>query len=445
LPWRFPDSVAARALLTTTVAYGVLEAGSRVLQAMAVFLLAYWFEKSEFGEFYTYLSLYQLVTVLGTGGLMESLMHRVTRSMQAGASEANPVALYVRAYGKRAAGGVTLLFGLTVLLESQGGTSLDLTFVAVALAAGALNGLIVLLAANFTYAGQNRRSIMLRSTYSLLSYSLALGIAYASSDILLYFWGQLAASVLLTAAALWRQPTALVRPQAGALPVGADGSGWFIAPALLNWFFWYGLVVCVSLQFGAAEAANLAFANNIAQGLHIINLAVTQAWVSRYLRHSATSRATAEAGSASVFRLQSVVMVVAAIGIAFTYEFLRALSLPLLVKYGDIGLPLAILLFAISASSNYFGAVNAFAVNGQGRSLAAITLFAYLASLAVLVPAALGLGMLGVYIGMATLIMSRGFATAWYAKRQLSAGFFDLRLIVANALIFTVFAAYYLR
>jgi O-antigen/teichoic acid export membrane protein len=97
-----PDSAAARALITTTVAYGALEAGSRVLQAMAVFLLAYWFQKSEFGEFYTYLAVYQLVTVFGTGGLMESLMHRVTRSLEAGVSGVSPIGLYVRAYLGRA-------------------------------------------------------------------------------------------------------------------------------------------------------------------------------------------------------------------------------------------------------------------------------------------------------------------------------------------------------
>jgi O-antigen/teichoic acid export membrane protein len=439
-----PTTPAARAFLTTTVAYGVLEAGSRLLQALAIFLLAYWFSKPRFSDFYTYLSLYQLVTVFGTGGLLESLMNRVSRAPDAASRDA-AIALHVRTYVRRAAA-ISLLFFLAMLAWTMNQeTQLDVPVLCAALVTGALNGLVVLIASNFTYAGQNGKSIVLRSVYSLLSYSLALLLAYATGDILMYFWGQLLATAAVIGVLAWRLPGLRSSPAREQMPVGSDGSGWFLVPAILNWFFWYGLVVCVSTAYGAAQAADLAFANNVAQGLNIINLAVSQAWVARYLQHFADSRKTAESRTVFVFRLQSVVMLLAAIGAVVAYELFKAWNLPLIVKYGDIGLQLAVLLFAISASSNYFSAINSFAVNGEGRALARISMLAYLASIIMLVMFAVAFGVIGVYFGLALLVMTRGFATAWYAIRRLRAGFFDWRLVIANVTAFGVIAVYYLR
>jgi O-antigen/teichoic acid export membrane protein len=263
-------------------------------------------------------------------------------------------------------------------------------------------------------------------------------------DILMYFWGMLLATLIVVAYLSTRR-RGLLRDSPDAPRVGADGSAWFLVPAILNWFFWYGLVVCVSATFGQEQAADLAFANNVAQGLQIINLAVTQAWMGRYLQHLASSRSAADTRTVLVFRIQSAVMLLAATGAVIAYELLKGLGLPLLIKYGAIGLPLAILLFAISASSNYFSAINAFAVTGQGPLLARISIGAYVVSILVLVGAAAGLGMLGVYIGLAVLLMSRGFATAYFAMRRLGAGFFDWRLVFANAVVFSAVVWYYAR
>jgi hypothetical protein len=84
-------------------------------------------------------------------------------------------------------------------------------------------------------------------------------------------------------------------------------------------------------------------------------------------------------------------------------------------------------------------------VNGQGKLLARISIGAYLASIPVLVGAAYGVGMMGVYVGLAVLVMSRGFATAYFAMRRLGAGFFDWRLVLANAAVFSSIAWYYAR
>jgi O-antigen/teichoic acid export membrane protein len=433
---------AARALLTRTVAYGALETGSRVLQALSIFLLAYWFPKAQFGNFYVYLSVYQLVTVFGTGGLAESLMNRKSRAPDE-SGRAAALAAHLRAYSRRAASAAILFVPVMLLYADHEHIELNLAVLAAAILAGALNGLIVLVATNLTYIGHNRRAILLRSVYALIAYTLSLALAATTGNILVYFWGQLAVTLLIASYLAFRG-RALAHVSTANVPrVGADGSGWFLVPAILNWFFWYGLVVCVSAVYGAEQAADLALANNIAQGLHIINLAVTQAWMGRYLQHFANSRGTAEARTVFVFRMQSLVMLFAAVGVVIAYEALRAMGVPLLVKYGEIGLPLAILVFAISASSNYFSAINAFAVNGQGPLLARILLVAYAISVLVLAGLAAWLGMLGVYIGLALLVMSRGFATAHYAMRRLEAGFFDWRLVLGNFALFALVAWYY--
>jgi O-antigen/teichoic acid export membrane protein len=436
---KFPTTQAARALITTTLAYGVLEAGSRVLQALAIFLLAYWFRKDEFGEFYTYLAIYQLVTVFGTGGLLESLMNYFSRATP----RSGAIAAHVRALLWRGSLTAVLFFFAMLIYAHFAHAPLNVPVLCAALIAGAMNGFVVIMGAQFTYMGENRKSIILRSIYALMSYSLSLLFAAATHEVLMYFWGQLLATVIVCGVLGLRERALLtVTPEDGPR-VGADGSGWFLVPAILNWFFWYGLVVCVSSRFGTAQAADLAFANNIAQGLYIINLAVTQAWISRYLQHFASSRRNAELRTAFVFRVQSVVMLVAATGVIVVYELLKLQQMPLLVKYGNIGLPLAILLFAISASSNYFSAINAFAVNGAGRLLARISIGAYLGSLVFLLVAGATLGMLGVFMGLALLVMSRGFATAFYAQRRLHAGFFDWRLVFANVATFALVGWYY--
>jgi hypothetical protein len=127
------------------------------------------------------------------------------------------------------------------------------------------------------------------------------------------------------------------------------------------------------------------------------------------------------------------------------YEILLAWHFPLVMKYSHLGYEISILLFSISISSVYFSVINSFAVNGRGAQLAMISMVAYGFSVAILVALSFGVGVIGVYFGLALLIISRGFALTWYARKFLGAGFMDRRLILLNAGIFLVCACYFLH
>lgn len=438
---------APGSLISVTMGYALLEISSRIIQAASIFILAYWFEKAEFGQFYAYLAVYQLITVLGTGGLLESFMRRLSRPEQEQLGKQRLVVSYLVAYLRRSL--LTSVAFFIVTKVGYGGITrepIDGWILCASLVAGTMYGLVTLIGGYMTCSGANRTSILLRSLYISLSYTLAVAVAILSHRILFFFWGLGAAAAVTIALVAWtaRDAYPSMFATVGRRPA-SDGSAWFLIPALLNWFFWYGLVVCVSRYLGAERAAELAFVNNIASLLFIINTAISQAWVSRYLQQVTRSRRSAEARSRFVFRLQSFLMLAVAVSVAAGYGLLRAFGAPVFVKYGDLGLPICVLLFAISISSTYFSAINSFAINNQGKRLALISLLAYAVSIAVLVAIAGIWGMLGVYVGLGLLIVSRGYIITFYAIRYLGAGFFDFRLFAANLAAFTAFAAYYAR
>jgi hypothetical protein len=435
---------AATPLLRTTIGYGALELASRVAQATAIFLLAYEFRKDEFGTFYGYLAIYQLVTVLGTGGLLESLMGRIGATDRV-ALRSIAVA-HSRYYVWRSLwiiGGAIPVYVVASLIYRD--ISLVTYFFAVV--GGLTYGMVILVATYLTYSGWNRQSMYLRSAHLLASYALAAGAALYFRQILDFFAGICAAGIVAILALY------ILHARAPAVPVAdlailkkqSGGYGWFLVPALLNWFFWYGLVLFVSSVFGTVHAAEFAFANNIASVLLMVNTAVSQAWVSRYLTAFASSPALTEMQTSRVFRIQAVLMTVAAVGLVVAYEILIAWHFPLVMKYSRLGYQISILLFSISISSVYFSVINSFAVNGRGAQLAMISLVAYGFSVAILIGLSFGVGVIGVYFGLALLIVSRGFTLTWYARRFLGAGFMDRRLILLNAGLFVVCAWYFLH
>jgi O-antigen/teichoic acid export membrane protein len=444
--YRIAIAIGATSLVSTTVAYGFLEVSSRAVQAAAIFMLANWYDKREFGLFYVYMAVYQLTTVLSTGGLLESFMNRLSRRAETQLDREQLAAQYGKQYFRRALPVAVIFFALVQLYCRVAGYQIDNVPFTAALVAGVCNGFVTLVAGYLTCSGANRKSIYLRATYNSLAYALAVSVAITSGDILVFFWGLCGAGLLITAFVVWNARGITVS-SSSATPSGflSDEFSWFLVPAILNWFFWYGLAVCVSKYFSPIKGAELAFANNVAAVLLIINTAVSQAWIARYLQHVAHARDSAKSRNTFVFRVQSALMLIATIVTILGYEVLKAHNVPLVMKYGELGLEISILLFSISISSPYFSAVNAFAVNSAGRRLASISLLAYLAAIASLIAACLTLGMLGVYIGLAVLIISRGYAVTFYAMRKLGEGFFDLRLLVANLALFLTCVIYYAR
>jgi len=435
---------AAKSLITTIIGYGAVEVVSRSVQAAAIFILAYHYPKNDFGNFYTYFAAYQLATVLSTGGLLESFMGSLAKCRQNSDEARQLAAAFIKRYFYRA-----VLISAAAAIAGAGinefsTLKINLHFFAAAILGGNLYGLVTFLSNYLTCSGLNRQSIALRTSYTVLAYALSVFVAIAAGTIFAFFWGMCAAGLatLLLApreARLWRY-FSIASNKMAASRTGAD---WFLVPGILNWFFWYGLVVCVQRYFGPVHAAELAFANTIASVLTMINSSISQAWLSRYLARISQSQRATEEQNAFVFKLQSLLMIIVTVSTIAGYELLRAAKFPLVLKYDNLGLEIAILLFSVSISSGYFAAINSFAVNNQGRRLAYISLAAYVTSIAVLLSACLAFGVLGVYVGLAALVISRGFAITYSAMRTLKAGFFDPRLFILNLALFLVVTFYY--
>lgn len=287
-------------------AYGLLELVSRLIQALSIVLLAASFDKPQFGIFYSYLAIYQFVTVLGSGGLTESLMRRLAnRGVEETAQEAQlHLPGYVRRYLQRTVFIAVPLAVITYLVFLQGKAEHSNAVLIATVLSGLSYGLVMLITGYLTCAGANRLSFCLRSAYAGLSFFIATAMALMSRNILYFFFGMCAAG-LATALLAMRMTPGFPRGWWRNNPpaAGVDSSWWFVVPSVLNWFFWYGLVLCVSSYFGTARAAELAFVNNLATVLLLINSAVSQAWVSRYLRLVSHSREAAEQSNALVYRL----------------------------------------------------------------------------------------------------------------------------------------------
>jgi hypothetical protein len=434
---------ATSTLLTTTIGYGLVEVLSRCVQAAAIFILASHYSKVEFGNFYAYFAAYQLITVLSTGGLLESFMSRLSKCTPNSIEARQLGAAFVNRYLARSLSISAIATIAVVCLESLSNVKISIVFFAAAIFGGTLYGLITFLSSYLTCSGLNRQAIILRTAYTISAYTLSVVIAIRWGGIFSFFVGMCVAGVITL---LFVPHSARLLQFSSAAPRSASigaGSDWFLVPAVLNWFFWYGLVVCVQRYFGSAHAAELGFVNTIASVLTMINSSVSQAWLSTYLLRIVESRSVTEAKNALVFKLQSVFMMVIAVAVIVGYEILRTLKFPLASKYGDLGLELSVLLFSISLSSMYFSAINSFAVNDEGRTLAAISIVAYLGSVAFLVFTCYLFGAFGVYVGLAALVVSRGFAVTYYAMKRFGAGFFDGRLVAANIVLFAVVTFFY--
>jgi O-antigen/teichoic acid export membrane protein len=429
-----------RTLLSTTMGYGLVEVLSRCVQAAAIFILASRYSKVDFGNFYTYFAAYQLITVLSTGGLLESFMSGLAKCAPNSTEARRLGAAFVKRYLARSLSISTIAVILAIGLESFSNVRISIVYFTAAIFGGSLYGLITFLSSYLTCSGLNRQAIILRTAYTISAYSLSVVIAIRWGGIFSFFVGMCIAGIVTLlfvphGARLLKYFSAA--PQSATISAGSD---WFLVPTVLNWFFWYGLVVCVQRYFGSAHAAELGFVNTIASVLTMINSSVSQAWLSTYILRIGAFRSVTEAKNALVFKLQSVFMMVIAVIVIVGYETLRTIKFSLASKYGDLGLELSILLFSMSISSMYFSAINSFAVNNEGRRLAAISIAAYIASVAFLVLACYLFDVFGVYIGLAALVISRGFAITYYAMKRFGAGFFDARLIAANLALFAVVA-----
>jgi O-antigen/teichoic acid export membrane protein len=434
---------SAGSLVGTAFAYGLLEVLSRAVQASVILILAHSFGKEEFGEFYSYFCAYQLVTVLGTGGLIETFMSALVKSGGTDDAKEQLARVFVRKYALRSAIAGSAAVAIALVAAQLLKFRIDPTILIVAVAGGGIGGLFTLIGSYKTCIGSNRSAIHLRSLYLICSYGVALVIALSTKRILFFFWGALASGIglaMFTGLTRWlRHPTASATTASRA----DHRAEWFLVPSVLNWLLWYGLVLYSAGRFGAQSGAELALSNNIAAAPLMIHASISQAWLSRYLRHRSQSSSAAEAKNATVFRLQSVIILASCLATIAAYEALKALSVPVLIKYGEIGPGIAILLFAQSVSANYFGAINSFAVNDAGRRLATISLIAYGASAAALLALSNAFGIVGVYVGLAALIVSRGYAVTFYAMRRFGGGFFDWRIFAANIVCAGAVAAYY--
>jgi O-antigen/teichoic acid export membrane protein len=313
-----------------------------------------------------------------------------------------------------------------------------------ATAAGLGYGFVTLMSSYLNCAGRDRQAILLRSAYLISSYGLAIEMVTTGHTLDSFFVGFCIVGALVAAlVALKRLTAARTTITTGSDDHVSTRSAWFLVPALLNWFFWYGLVIFVSAHFGAASAADLAFTNNISAVLLIINTAISQAWISNYLRHHQVSRVSAEIVNVRVFKIQSALMLLVTVVMIATYSYFLSIHFPIIQKYGKIGIDMAIVLFSLSVSSNYFSAINSFAINQKGKRLAVLSMAAYCISILFLLVAVHLFGVLGVYLGLALLFMSRGFLITYDALRSFGAGFFDVRLMGANALAFVVVICYF--
>jgi hypothetical protein len=440
---RIRSGSMTRTLVGRTIGYGFVEVLSRCVQAAAIFILASQYSKVDFGNFYTYFAAYQLVTVLSTGGLLESFMSKLARCAPNSPEARRLGAAFVKQYVRRTLAVSIISIACAIWLDRVVGVRINVFFFAAAIFSGSLYGLITFLSSYLTCSGLNRQAILLRTGYTIGAYSLSVVVAIHYGEIISFFVGMcIAGSITLllvpSDACFYRYFTAPT--QATSVSAGSD---WFLVPAILNWFLWYGLVVCVQRYFGSAHAAELGFVNTIASVLTMINSSVSQAWLSTYLLRIGASRFLTEARNVLVFKLQSIFMMIISIVLIVGYETLRTLRFPLASKYGDLGLELSILLFSISVSSMYFSAINSFAVNNEGRRLAVISIAVYLVSVAILVAACSLFGVFGVYVGLAVLVILRGLAITRFAMKHFGAGFFDTRLVIANVVLFAVVAFCY--
>jgi O-antigen/teichoic acid export membrane protein len=428
----------SRKVVVGTVAYGALEILSRAVQSGAILLLAHRFSKTQFGDFYTSFAVYQFVAAITVGGLTELLIN--------GLAATNPVDLTVRsallprvlrAFLGRAYIACLVIAVFGALFKGRDGHHLDYKVLLEATIAGLGYGFVTLISSYLNCAGSDRQAILLRSAYLIGSYGLAVALVIAGRDLDTFFLGFCVVGLVLIGTLGASRP-GLARGlfHSDGVKRVASVTAWFLVPALLNWFFWYGLVIFVSSYFGAASAADLAFTNNISAVLLIINTAISQAWISNYIRHHQVSKESAEVVNVRVFKIQSALMLVATIVMIAAYCYFKSIHLQIIQKYGDLGIKISVVLFAISVSSNYFGAINIFAINQSGRRLAVLSLTAYGASILLLLAAVHFFGIFGVYLGLALLFISRGFLITFDALRRFGAGFFDLRLIGANILAF---------
>lgn len=424
----------------TAVAYAALEVASRCVQAGAIFLLASRYPKEQFGSFYAYFTVYQLVPVLSTAGLVESMMLRL------GSASVDAEAVFsgaAKRYSHLAIVVCGAIFCSALLLSQTTSISIDWPSLVAATIGGAIYGAISLRATYQTLCGSNRSAIKTRATYLCATFGCGLVVALALGSALAFYLGLVGASVLVFSKMVSTDGWWKAGPSVSAGEEIQRASIWYVVPTILNWVVWYGVVLVAAQRFGRAAAADVAVVNNAVAVPLVIHTAVSQAWLARYLDRHKESWAAAEQRNAVVYRIQSIAILAAVLGIIVIFEIAKSADIAFIRRYANIDMGLITVLFGLSISSPYFGAVNSFTMGRRGRELAMVSIGAFVLTGAMAVTAMRLFGLFGLYLSLATFLIVRALGVVMYARRYLSGGFFDLRVALLNLALLSVCVWYY--